>query len=361
MARSSPVPAARPTHRACLASAVLGIAALLTHCSQGVGATPEARVAAQGGSLPIPDPPDVKRRQDELRSYSNSSCSEPVPRVTDAQFVLSVIAKGEAPYIEEWVMYHLFLGVDLIYLYDNEATPTYHLMFACNPRVRVIYFPTTPRYTTGVQLMAQKDFMRHYNYLHKWAMLPNADEFIVLKHHHDVKDFAAQYINDRVPGVGLQWLMFGHNGNVHTADEPLSMRFTRRSVKLTYTVKTMFGCAFVRRHDHAHYPIYNHTNRNGKVMIGSDPTFSISAHARHSGHVPEYMQIDAGVAGAMMFHYYNKSLEECISRREFRLRPDVACGRKCPQITEHERARRKSVTAQLVRVFACCTHAMLLL
>ena len=150
-------------------------------------------------------------------------------------------------------------------------------------------------------------------------------------------------------------------GGVSIADEPLSMRFTRRSVKLTYTVKTMFGCAFVRRHDHAHYPIYNHTNRNGKVMIGSDPTFSISAHARHSGHVPEYMQIDAGVAGAMMFHYYNKSLEECISRREFRLRPDVACGRKCPQITEHERARRKSVTAQLVRVCSTRTHAMVLL
>jgi hypothetical protein len=40
-------------------------------------------------------------------------------------------------YIEQFVMYHLFIGVDLIYLYDNEDEPTYHRMFTCNPRVKV--------------------------------------------------------------------------------------------------------------------------------------------------------------------------------------------------------------------------------
>ncbi len=40
-------------------------------------------------------------------------------------------------YIEQFVLYHLFIGVDLIYLYDNEDEPTYHTMFRCNPRVKV--------------------------------------------------------------------------------------------------------------------------------------------------------------------------------------------------------------------------------
>ena len=52
-----------------------------------------------------------------------------------------VIARGEAPYLEEWVLYHLFIGVDIIYLYDNEDVPTYHRLFECNPRVKVIHFP----------------------------------------------------------------------------------------------------------------------------------------------------------------------------------------------------------------------------
>ncbi len=37
-------------------------------------------------------------------------------------------------------MYHLFIGVDLIYLYDNEDTLTYTRLFVCNPRVKVIHF-----------------------------------------------------------------------------------------------------------------------------------------------------------------------------------------------------------------------------
>jgi hypothetical protein len=32
-----------------------------------------------------------------------------------------------------------------------------------------------------MQTLAQRHFMQHYNALHTWAMMPNADEFIVLK------------------------------------------------------------------------------------------------------------------------------------------------------------------------------------
>jgi hypothetical protein len=124
--------------------------------------------------------------------------------------------------------------VDLIYLYDNEDVPTYHRLFQCNPRVKVTHFPNggcqcqcaTPRadvlqpyygwhklpvlprpalhgtptppiaatshhgalcvtFTVaarkGVQVLAQLDWIKNYKDKHTWAMLPNADEFIVLK------------------------------------------------------------------------------------------------------------------------------------------------------------------------------------
>ena len=43
--------------------------------------------------------------------------------------VIFCIARLEAPYIEEWVLYHLHIGVDFIYIYDNEEVPTYGAMF----------------------------------------------------------------------------------------------------------------------------------------------------------------------------------------------------------------------------------------
>ena len=39
--------------------------------------------------------------------------------------VIVAIAKFEQDYIEEWVLYHLALGFERIYLYDNEDTPIY--------------------------------------------------------------------------------------------------------------------------------------------------------------------------------------------------------------------------------------------
>ncbi len=36
----------------------------------------------------------------------------------------------------------------------------------------------------GVQLLAQEHWIKNYKALHTWAMLPNADEFIVLKKVH---------------------------------------------------------------------------------------------------------------------------------------------------------------------------------
>lgn len=39
--------------------------------------------------------------------------------------VIFSVAKKEQPYIEEWVRWHIALGFDHIYLYDNEDTPVY--------------------------------------------------------------------------------------------------------------------------------------------------------------------------------------------------------------------------------------------
>jgi hypothetical protein len=37
-------------------------------------------------------------------------------------------------------------------------------------------------FTPLAQMLMQSDFIDNYNHRHTWAMLPNADEFVVLKH-----------------------------------------------------------------------------------------------------------------------------------------------------------------------------------
>ncbi len=214
----------------------------------------------------------------------------------------------------------------------------------------MIYFPNSKAFTAGVQIHAQMHFMKFINSLgrHTWAMLPNADEFVVVKSHSDLKDYAAAYISPSVPGIALQWLMFGHNDQLYARDKPLSVRFTRRGKRLRGIVKTMFGCAYTWHHPHPHHPVYHLRYRSGAILVGSNSSsFSMPANTKHSAFVPESMEIDAGLADAMVFHY-TKSLQEYIARREFRQRPDLACGRGCHAISEGERLRRRNVTLALV-------------
>ena len=194
--------------------------------------------------------------------------------------------------------------------------------------------------------------MTKLNYLHKWAMLPNADEFVVLKHHSDIKAYASEYMSASVPGIALQWLTFGHNNQVYTRDEPLSVRFTRRASHLFKTVKTMFVCAYVKSHHSPHFPHYNTTARPSMIMYGSKPGEGMRTSTQNQAFMPKFTHINAANASAMVFHFYNKSLEESITRRAFRLRPDQShAGR---EIVSHESEIalewRRNKTAVLVRV-----------
>lgn len=293
------------------------------------------RALAPNKTLPIPSPPDRDARLAQLYSYRAGSCNASgttpgqaaVPTVSgpDAQFAFGVIARGEAPYLEEWVLYHLFIGVDIIYLYDNEDVPTYHRLFECNPRVKVIHFPNVAA-DKGIQLLAQEHWVKTYKDLHTWAMLPNADEFIVLKKFYDIKDFARNYLSPTVPGVALPWLFFGHSNHVYMEDVPLSVRFTQRAPRLVCS-KTMFLCSQVYAHPHAHYPRYRRFETRSKeqyIAIGTDPAKNkLPIYERHQARIRPQHLLPVELSEAMVFHFFNKSLEEHVGRREFRHRPDV--------------------------------------
>ena len=60
--------------------------------------------------------------------------------------VIVSLAKLESNYIEEWVRYHLGLGFEHIYLYDNEDKPTYEeILKKFSKQVSVIHMPYNNR------------------------------------------------------------------------------------------------------------------------------------------------------------------------------------------------------------------------
>lgn len=82
------------------------------------------------------------------------------PDVFDNKLGIVVIIKNEGPYIEEWVRYHLLVGADIIYIYDNESTDNTRQIlepYISSGKVVYKYFPGI-----AMQLPAYNDALRRY-------------------------------------------------------------------------------------------------------------------------------------------------------------------------------------------------------
>jgi len=154
--------------------------------------------------------------------------------------VIVAIAKLESDYIKEWVKYHLELGFEKIYLYDNEDTPTYNDLLQ-NERVVVTHIPGN-NYHKPVQYLALDYFINNYmkNGIITHCIHIDIDEFIVLKKHSNIKEFIKEYIVGDCVGIGINWRFFGDSYLTHGTPEPVTQRFTRCQKNCDTTIKTIF-------------------------------------------------------------------------------------------------------------------------
>ena len=168
------------------------------------------------------------------------------------------IAKLESQYIEEWVNYHLALGFDHIYLYDNEDSPTYASILnnKDHNKVTVIHYPGK-NYHWPVQHMILDDFTRNHmtqeNNTHVAHI--DIDEFIVIKKHETIKDFIREYFIGDCGAIGINMRFFGSSGHTAPSLDPVTQRFTMREKGVTKDIKTIFAVEHFGRYPNVHYII----------------------------------------------------------------------------------------------------------
>jgi hypothetical protein len=194
--------------------------------------------------------------------------------------VIVSIAKFEENYIEEFVNYHLNVGFDKIYIYDNEDIPKYqNLLTKYSDNVVVIHMPFN-NYYKPVQLFALDHFKLNYltndDITHVAHI--NIDEFIVLKKHKNIKDFIKEYFLNNCAGIGMNLRYFGlspDNINTYTKNPkiPLSIRFIECDEGGDPCIKTIFDTRYFDAWSwsiHHIKPINNYfvKSTGGKVIEG---------------------------------------------------------------------------------------------
>lgn len=136
------------------------------------------------------------------------------------------IAKNEGAYFKEWIEWHLKLGVDKFYIYDNESTDNTKQVlqpYIESGIVEYQYFPGRRR-----QLAAYDDCFERHRFETRWIAVIDIDEFIVPKTDDSIPQFLHHV--EGCAAVEINWLVYGSSGARTKTGGDVMQRFRKHSL-----------------------------------------------------------------------------------------------------------------------------------
>ncbi len=120
---------------------------------------------------------------------------------------LCLICKDENSYLAEWLDYHILLGVDRFYIYDNGSqVPIRETLAEYIARGWVVVVDIAGK---GMQLYAYDHALRTFGGNTRWMGFIDTDEFLVPKTTADLKEFLKAY--DAYAAFSVSSVFFGTN------------------------------------------------------------------------------------------------------------------------------------------------------
>lgn len=133
------------------------------------------------------------------------------------------IFKDEAPYLKEWIEYHIKAGVDHIYLYNNNSSDNYFEVI--KPFVSFGFVDLIDWPYNQAQMEAYQDCFNRFKNETSWLGFIDIDEFVVPVEDGNIKKFFKK--NAYQQSILIYWKIFGSNGIVHRdIKQPVIKDFT---------------------------------------------------------------------------------------------------------------------------------------
>ncbi|WP_421872907.1 glycosyltransferase family 92 protein [Marinoscillum sp.] len=213
--------------------------------------------------------------------------------------------KNENSYLKEWLDYHLSVGVEHFYLYDQDGgEEAREILRPYEEKGQVTrhlwthwdgtkYDGPTKFYQRNKNHMGFAHAAKNYRKDYQWVMKIDVDEFLFpLNEATNLTDWLKTVDAEKIKGVKVPRINFGNNGHEQTPDMPVLRAYTRREELYS---------------DHKDLA-------NGDFL--SNNRFAFSAHWWHyKAHKFGKMLTDHAAIGWRINHYYIKSFEEYLHRQ----------------------------------------------
>jgi hypothetical protein len=216
-------------------------------------------------------------------------------------FYLSTLAvvKNEAPYIAEWLEYHLLVGFEHFWLIDNDSDD--NITNALQPYIAAGIVSFSAWGGMNQQRPAYNSMLPTVRASSYWVAIFDIDEFIVPLKARSIVETLRKL--EGSPGVTINWVMYGANGKEKQETGLVIERFrshTAWDFEKNRHTKTIVNPRMVERaHLHEHFYWYNLTSKNVIGKWNVDPMFDRKA-------VYKVLRMN---------HYWTKSVEEFRKKR----------------------------------------------
>jgi len=232
------------------------------------------------------------------------------------KIALCAIGKNENLYIREWIKWYKNLGINKIYLYDNneingerfEDVISDYIKsgFVENINIRGFIKTLTTSYDkdgTSVQGQAYHDcyYNNYKNY--DWMLFFDIDEFLSIDYkYNNIYEFLNDF--NEYDGIKVQWRMYGDNGKLYYENKPVNKRFkSKNNEGFDSRVKSILKC---KNYDF-NLIFIAHGVRNRELVIvnlNKKRVKDLYKDDKAYNNLPVYLN-----------HFYTKSTEEFIKRK----------------------------------------------
>ena len=169
----------------------------------------------------------------KLRQFKAQTLRLPArAAASDGQTGLAIVSvfKDEAPYLEEWILFHAMMGVRAFFLYDNGSIDTSAALLdqgEWGAEVKRLDWQSFDG-INATQQLAHNHALANYGGQFRWMAFIDIDEFLFPVNAADLSEVLETLTH--LPGVSVPWVNFGPNGHAHQPDGLVIDNYTERAV-----------------------------------------------------------------------------------------------------------------------------------
>lgn len=234
------------------------------------------------------------------------------------RIALCCIAKNENSYIREWVEYYKKIGIDHIFIYDNNDIDGEHFDEVINDYINSKYVSIIDFRGKVKSNESDKDGLCTQGVAYKDCLLKNwknfdyicffdCDEFLSIEGYKNFGAFLSDF--SKYDGIKVQWRCYGDNNQIFYENKPVLERFkNNKNYKFNKRTKTILKCKDYSKKDLkfcAHGPLNKDLNLvNLHKQLSTNPYMDPNNNGEPFDDLKVYLD-----------HFYCKSTDEFFRRK----------------------------------------------